>query len=40
MNKIKLIVVKPSNTKELIYKNLVLYLRNQGIKIKRGNDEK
>ena len=40
MNKIKLIVVKPNDTKELIYNNLVLYLRNHGIKIKKGNDEK
>ncbi|MDC0547100.1 hypothetical protein OAO59_03525 [Gammaproteobacteria bacterium] len=40
MKKIKLLVVKPNDSIDTIYKNLVLFLENQGIKIKRGANEK
>ena len=33
MKKLKLIVVKPDDEKELIYKKLITYLKKQGIKI-------
>ena len=40
MKKIKLLVVKPNDSIDTIYKNLVLFLENQGIKIKGGANEK
>ena len=41
MKKSKLLIVKPNDNKKTIYKNLVNYLKQQGIKIKRGsNNEK
>ena len=33
MKKLELIVVKPDDEKELIYKKLITYLKKQGIKI-------
>ena len=33
MKKLELIVVKPNDEKELIYKKLITYLKKQGIKI-------
>ena len=41
MKKLKLLVVKPSDDKKTIYKNLLKYLEQQGIKIvKVGKNEK
>ena len=42
MKKLKLLVVKPSDNKKTIYKNLIKYLEQQGIKIikKGGKNEK
>ena len=40
MNKKELLIVRPSDSKEKIYKNLVLYLQKQGFKIvKRDKNE-
>lgn len=33
MSKPKLIIVKPSDDKKTIYRNLILYLKQQGIKV-------
>jgi len=33
MKKLELIVVKPNDEKELVYKKLITYLKKQGIKI-------
>ena len=35
MKKLELIVVKPDDEKELIYKKLITYLKKQGIKIEK-----
>ena len=41
MKKPKLLIVKPSDDKETIYKNLIKYLEQEGIKILRsGKDGK
>jgi hypothetical protein len=41
MKKLKLFVVTPDNSKDSIYKNLVIYLKKQGIKVKKnGKSEK
>ncbi len=41
MKKPKLLIVRPDDSKKIIYKNLVNYLKQQGIRIKRGsNNEK
>jgi hypothetical protein len=39
MKKPKLLIVKPSDYKETIYKNLIKYLERQGIKILRGGKD-
>ena len=36
MKKLKLLVVRPSDNKKTIYKNLIKYLDQQGIKIISG----
>lgn len=36
MKKIKLLIIKPNDEKEIIYKNLTKYLEQQGIKISKG----
>jgi len=36
MKKIKLLIIKPNDEKEIIYKNLTKYLEQQGIKITKG----
>ena len=41
MKKMKLLVVRPSDDKKNIYKNLIKYLEQQGIRIvKGGKNEK
>ena len=41
MKKLKLLVVRPSDDKKTIYKNLIKYLEQQGIRIvKGGKNEK
>ena len=41
MKKPKLLIFRPDDSKKIIYKNLVNYLKQQGIRIKRGsNNEK
>ena len=41
MNKLKLLIIKPNDEKEIIYKNLTKYLEQQGIRIlKGGNNDK
>jgi len=41
MKKMKLLVVRPSDDKKNIYKNLIKYLEHQGIRIvKGGKNEK
>ena len=41
MKKLKLLVAKPSDDRKTIYKNLIKYLEQQGIKIiKGGKNEK
>ena len=41
MKKPKLLIVRPDDNKKTIYKNLVNYLKQQGIRIKRdSNNEK
>ena len=37
MKKLKLLVVKPSDDKKTIYKNLIKYLEQQDIKIVKGD---
>ena len=37
MKKLKLLVVKPSDDKKTIYRNLIKYLEQQGIKIVKGD---
>ena len=39
MKKPKLLIVKSSDDKETIYKNLIKYLEQQGIKILRGGKD-
>ena len=36
MKKLKLLVVKPSDDRKTIYKNLIKYLEHRGIRIVRG----
>ena len=36
MKKIKLLVVKPNDNRKTIYKNLIKYLEQQGIKVTKG----
>ena len=36
MKKIKLLVVRPSDDRKTIYKNLIKYLEQQGIRVVRG----
>ena len=36
MKKLKLLVVRPSDDRKTIYKNLTKYLEQQGIKISKG----
>ena len=36
MKKLKLLVVRPSDDKKTIYKNLVRYLEQQGIRVVKG----
>ena len=36
MKKMKLLVVRPNDDKKTIYKNLIRYLEQQGIGIKKG----
>lgn len=36
MNKIKLFAVKPTDSRNKVYKKLIEYLEHQGIKIKKG----
>ena len=38
MKKLKLLVVKPSDDKKTIYKNLIKYLEQQGIRIIKGGE--
>lgn len=41
MKKLKLLIIKPNDKKEIIYKNLTRYLEQQGIKVlKGGKNEK
>ena len=41
MKKLKLLIIKPNDEKEIIFKNLTKYLEQQGIKItKGGNNDK
>ena len=41
MKKLKLLIIKPNDEKEIIYKNLTRYLEQQGIKVlKGGKNEK
>ena len=41
MKKLKLLVVRPSDDRKIIYKNLIKYLEQQGIRVtKGGNNEK
>ena len=41
MKKLKLLVVRPSDDKKTIYKNLIKYLEQQGIRVvKGGKNEK
>ena len=41
MNKPKLLIVRPNDDKKIIYKNLILYLKHQGIKVvKEGKNGK
>ncbi|MDB4661355.1 hypothetical protein OAE69_01490 [Gammaproteobacteria bacterium] len=41
MKKLKLLIIKPNDEKEIIYKNLTKYLEEQGIKVlKGGKNEK
>ena len=41
MKKLKLLIIKPNDEKEIIYKNLTRYLEEQGIKVlKGGKNEK
>ena len=41
MRKLKLLVVKPHDDKKTIYKNLIKYLEQQGIRVvKGGKNEK
>ena len=37
MKKLKLLIIKPNDEKEIIYKNLTRYLEKQGIKISKGS---
>ena len=39
MNKKKLFVISPSDSREKIYKKFVLYLQKQGIKIVKGSND-
>jgi hypothetical protein len=36
MNKLKLLIIKPNDKKETIYKNLTKYLEQQGITVSKG----
>jgi len=36
MKKLKLLIIKPNDEKEIIYKNLTRYLEQQGIKVLKG----
>ena len=36
MKKLKLFVVRPSDDKKTIYKNLIKYLEQQGIRVTKG----
>ena len=36
MKKLKLLVVRPSDDRKIIYKNLIKYLKEQGIKVVGG----
>ena len=36
MKKLKLLVVKPSDDRKTIYKNLIKYLEQQGIRVAKG----
>ena len=36
MKKLKLLVVRPSDDRKTIYKNLIKYLERQGIKVTKG----
>ncbi|MDB2503409.1 hypothetical protein N9X43_02090 [Gammaproteobacteria bacterium] len=38
MNKLKLLIIKPNDKKETIYKNLIKYLEQQGIRILKGGE--
>ena len=41
MKKLKLLVVKPNDNRKTIYKNLIKYLEQQGIRVvKGGKNEK
>ena len=41
MKKLKLLVVRPSDDRKTIYKNLIKYLKQQGIKVvKESNNKK
>lgn len=36
MKKLRLLVVKPNDNRKIIYKNLIKYLEQQGIKVVKG----
>ena len=36
MKKLRLLVVKPNDNRKIIYKNLIKYLEEQGIKVVKG----
>lgn len=36
MKKLKLLIIKPNDEKEIIYKKLTKYIEQQGIKISKG----
>ena len=36
MKKLKLLIIKPNDKKETIYKNLIKYLEQQGITVSQG----
>ena len=38
MKKLKLLVVKPNDNRKTIYKNLIKYLEQQGIRILKGGE--
>ena len=40
MKKLKLLVVRPNDDRKTIYKNLIKYLEQQGIRVKGGKNEK